>query len=86
MIAGHTRTLRDVDPLPPAITIDRRVGTTAECHTALHIPDQLRVCLSVPLGDIRAKVPIDELEKTPGRMTPSLVPLPAGDSPPCTLA
>ena len=41
MIAGHTRTLRDVDPLPPAIRIGRRVGATAERHTALHIPDQL---------------------------------------------
>ena len=43
MIVGRTRTLRDVDPLPPAIRIGRRVGATAERHTALHIPDQLPV-------------------------------------------
>ena len=41
MIAGHTRTLREVYPLPPAIRIGWRVGATAERHTALHIPDQL---------------------------------------------
>jgi hypothetical protein len=29
MIAGHTRTLRDLDPLPPAIKIVRRVDPAA---------------------------------------------------------
>ena len=38
MIAGHSRTLRDVDPLPPAIRNGRRVGTTAKCHATLPIP------------------------------------------------
>lgn len=41
MIAGHTRTLRDADPLPPAIRTGRRVGATAECHATLRTPDQL---------------------------------------------
>jgi hypothetical protein len=41
MIAGHTRTLQDVDPLPSAITIDRRIDLPAERHTAHDLPDQL---------------------------------------------
>jgi hypothetical protein len=41
MITGHTRTLRDADPLPPAIRIGRRADATAECHTRHVIPDQL---------------------------------------------
>jgi hypothetical protein len=39
MIAGHTRTLRDVDPLPSAIKIGRRVDLPAERHTAHDLPD-----------------------------------------------
>jgi hypothetical protein len=39
MIAGHTRTLRDVDPLPPAIKIGRRVHPAADLshHGSSHL-------------------------------------------------
>jgi len=41
MIAGHTRTLRDTLPLPPAIKISRRVSPPHNGHTTATAPDQL---------------------------------------------
>jgi hypothetical protein len=44
MIAGHTRTLRDVDPLPPAIKIGRRVHPAADLshHGSSHLTSYTR--------------------------------------------